>query len=377
MTPETAALEPTVQVVPPVMEDETETTELLMAAEGYAKTREAFPFINCRFTITKGSAASVADALAGKLRNESRADVRWVVRGDQVKFDKQVPRWVVEDARAKLPPDSKGFSVPFFSQSYLADGMRYLTYTPLLAAANVHSPDAASYGVEETPFDMGMMGRAECLSPYALIRRCVDRRLYCRLDGNELIGDMPVLTFRVGETPKAGAYKYSLAPDRGFLPWRIYLSDEKSGRLLATAYLTDARDCGNGRWFPERSVTVNEPARGGMYGVREIRVVSLDIEHAASDSDLSIELPAGTAVVNPADMVSSVTLERSREVRPSELKDLLDRTTGAVSSRVLNANASAGSATRWRVLGMTSLCVFVLLVASVVYRYLRRRDVTE
>jgi len=161
------------------------------------------------------------------------------------------------------------------------------------------------------------------------------------------------------------------------LPVRIVLSpvgtDGKPGAGCET-WLREAKEVGDGRWFPMHVVLFDAPRTPGQtVAVRDIRVTELMFDRV-NDSDLELEVAAGTTVFRrdmPVGGKEFFTFRQTERLSPSEIPRIEAMLKEAGEGRLKDTavgNSARRSGWKWYVLagGLVSLCLVALL-------YIRKR----
>jgi len=295
-------------------------------AEGYLANRRAFEFATCRYEVTYGSAQSPKDALAGKVVVRDKLLGTWVFdgqrercslvnekdRGDREKVDEQRSRPAVA-----APPEGPGMATATAmpSTQFIDDGNIQVSYSPEIRVANVSTADNRQANSGITPWNMGVMGAGESMSPGKLILEFVQNRKDVALVGDEMLNGVRALTVKLTDAEKR-TVRISLDTARGFLPIHMDFSGDFE------LFITDVRQCSGGRYFPMRSCELTPNKKTGQVTVREVRVVSLDVDKRPDADEFGITLDAGTRVINLARKNDRFVLNQSDFVSIANLADL-------------------------------------------------------
>jgi hypothetical protein len=168
---------------------------------------------------------------------------------------------------------------------------------------------------------------------------------------------------------------FELDTKHGYLPVLHRLDcSHKDGRQVSLIYrLSDLRACSDGRWFPGRLQSAQEPVPPNTHvTAHDLVVTDLDADGRPSDADLSVPVPAGTRVVGP-DRKWLVT-RRDESVGPADLPGLFDRIAGVEPLPNLPNSARADLTDPppprpwWRWAGYASAGAFVLAAAVALRR---------
>jgi hypothetical protein len=177
------------------------------------------------------------------------------------------------------------------------------------------------------------------------------------VDGQSLIGIRYTYTAR----DVAGIYEFWFDPTRGYLPVRInraLVGKEQDGtqiRILA------ARDCGKGRWFPERIVSATPKPDGSGVRLNEMLVLELDTDHRPSPEEFAIALPGGTTVKRRDGQLGGIKLQEDEVIRASDLPDLFERVRLSSEAPTTGAGLMGRLRTPWRTWTVIGLGVLLLL----------------
>jgi len=265
-------------------------------------------------------------------------------------------------------------TVPITSASMLFDGTNRLRYSPDMKSVNINPGSSPGHGIDVTPFSMGMMGGDEELNPGKVLEECESGIIFCRTEGTEVIDGIPVISFSFGDNPDKIAFRYSLDEDRGFLPFRIIMYNYSSGKVETTVYLTEIQKCSKGRWFPMRSVSVSNPTTpNGLFSVREIKVTSLDIDTPPPETLFGFDIPKGTMLLNPTQMLSANKFQEEEHVTANDLNKLLLRCQAALENRLAARAFKEGKGSHLQKFIMISLSFLVVICAFFIFLLLRRR----
>lgn len=327
----------------PASAGDAERNAIGVLAEGYARNREAFPFIDCRFDWMRAKAPTVDDALKGKFIGDSLVrHGHWLVSGPNVRYEVLCDPAVTAANMSALREDwqrlrksEKGaetkFALPVncMDRLILRSDAYSLKYGPFVHAANLFSKtDQDGEGIRYTPFNIDILGPDESSNPGRYLRDCLNGRFQGRFLGTPQINGVDVLVVTVGGTPgptgEPVGPKFGFDPKRGYLP--VYISDTspESGKRWYEAHITEARQCTNDRWFPTRVVKIISPDTGAPYEVEQITVLDLDVDSEPSADRFQLELAAGTQV-NVIERTEWTNLRHAETFRPEDLAALHER----------------------------------------------------
>ena len=282
-------------------------------AEGYFNNRQAFRAINCRFEVVNTNATTVEDALAARFVGKQMTHYGlWLVNGANTRYEllcaptvkSAVEEALREKRKAIREERSKGrsestISVECVDELYLKNDDYYMSYGPLILSANLFSKETARpVGIRKTPFDMGVIGADEISNPGRFLKDCLGGRFVGRFFGTERIGKAELLVTTV-ECKGFADYKYGFDPNRGYVLAYYASKDNKSGRRYEEAFVTDIKQCSEGRWFPMRSVVISYSDPKAPLAITEFRVVQLDVDHGVAQEEFYLDIAAGTQVSIP------------------------------------------------------------------------------
>jgi len=317
-------------------------------AEGYFSNRVAFSHVRCRFRVIRGTAATVQDAMEGKLKDPIRFDGLWLVREDkmlfQLKCDPVVLKRGLEQARIEVQEKlskmrkeagpspglrgGEGFSVtvPCANQEVLKFGGRALSHSAEIAGANLFVEDTPPPEIRETPFGMNVMGPDEAHSPGSLIQKAMKKNglFTARFEGTDKVRGVETLVAGV-EDKVGNRWKFYLDPRRGFVPLLYWMSIPPAGKKLQQADVLEIRACSQGRWFPLRSVVIHDSDDPPPLRVERYEVVELEVDAPPPDDQFFLDLPAGTQVSVPKGGSWFITLTHAERVGAQDLQALEER----------------------------------------------------
>ncbi len=311
-------------------------------AGGHSRNRETFTVIDCRFEWAEGKAASVEGALGGRFI-EKRVTQRghWLLNGPNVRYEllcepdlrlegERIKRQHIEQkknaASGQQPPKGavvfKGGGIlhaPCIDQFYLRNASYVLTYGPGNLAANLFTKtDPGIHGIEITPFNLGVFGGDEGAGPSIYLKAALGGRCPAKFEGIQRINGVDVLVVRVGPSLEQ---IYGFDPARGYLlVYYSYMNTRSRERSYET-HVTDTRHCSGDRWFPMRTVFIDNPETPAAVRVKELTVIDADLDSEPRADRFRLELPAGARVVN-VDRVDSVGLARPETVGVNDLAEL-------------------------------------------------------
>jgi hypothetical protein len=307
-------------------------------SDGYARNRDSFPVINCRFIWRTGlRAENVADALAGELDAHSSLSRHghWLVHDDKVRYEllcephitaseeKKLTEFVRRDTKREAGESRPGeFSIDCANRLFLRGRGFSLRYGPLFRVANIFTPtDVDQEGIRLTPFNIDVHGADEYASPGTNLRDCVNGRLSFKFLGLKSLNGVQGLAIELGNESILKTIFFDSA--RGFLP--VYYSQSNRGAPSSSFeyYITDASECSEGRWFPTRIVKF-ESLNSPHLQCEEVVVTSLDVDRPPDVSLFRLDIAGGTQV-NVIGRHEWVTFKNSETVYSDELSDLYER----------------------------------------------------
>lgn len=314
------------------------------AIQGYLSTRESFPFLKCSYTDTLAQARSFEDALAGKFIKPIVSSRLLIMDGKKVMYqDRATSQWSnlpkaeLEKKVQKLRESgARHATAPFAPSGYLSDGTYKLRYAPDLNAVNVKTPASEDLGVCATLLRLGDPAETYANGPDFILQQCDAGKFRFWPEGYQMVNGKPVIVVKFGHTIEHAAKfghkseqpmrHYSFDPEQGFLPYRIVTYDiRRKSEVYGQECLLQARPCSRGRWFPERSVNITYPQKeGAPFTVRETKVVELDVDHRPDASEFTLEIPAGTFVVDPAQGLTGFQLKQHERINIADLPKLVE-----------------------------------------------------
>ncbi|HZV05621.1 MAG TPA: hypothetical protein VE999_11110 [Gemmataceae bacterium] len=349
------------------------------ALAAYAANVESFTFYKCRYRHTRAQARSIEDAIRGDYINARFYDNRLIVDDSRDLYEGFAPP--PDPKQARPARGKKGSFVvpsPGFSDRYLADGKREMSYSPVLGGINLYSVESNAHGIELTPLGVNFLGHRNIHGPNVRLNQ--PEKFEFSVDGFQEIDGRPVITvrlkdkeiFRPGSAPAIEfCYTYSFDPARGHFPIRIQML--WNGKPKTQVFVTRMRECSNQRWFPERSVEINTPDKeGALYDVLEIKLLELDADHRPDKSEFYFNIPAGTQVLEFAKLDGRhfFTLKQEEKITIDDIPKLFELCEKAADTPLMDTaipHSSSAAWIRWSV-GVAGL----ILVAGGVYHLVRR-----
>jgi hypothetical protein len=310
-------------------------------SEGYKKNRESFTNVNCKFQLTRNAnVENIQQAIRGELQHGSDTVIQdgvLLIKEGNVRFELKCRMNVKKIAEDKLKNISDMTKTNHFNDIQRAipmpcldvfvmssiDSYR-LTYSNINETANIfpRGIQEGSYGVELSPFDMGIMARNEYLSPYKYLQDCISGRYLGRYEGTQEINgqQLEVVTFSTKDSNNHPRMKFGFDPKKGFLAMYIIAYDDKTHAPLYEAFILDAKYCSGNRFFPVKSVVVIY--LDGKKYVNSFVVTELDIDTPLDPNLLCFEIPKGDQINVPSLDNQWMDVEESISVTPQEIEKL-------------------------------------------------------
>ncbi len=348
-------------------------------SDAYQANLDSFDRITCRYTITAGYAKTTEDALAGKfiLEKCEVGKAIWLKRGSNsvVRLEED-PRTKQRLDNPKLEqfPGHPGLLIGpgsyFQTTRFLTNGKQSLTYEPRMRSASL-AQNLEERPFDETPFRALWYGTTSETLP-GLARDVMQGKRTAAIT-NETINGRQLVQLRFADS-EGSENIIGVDPERGFLPIRRRFLANKEEWGQADVF--EVRDCGNGRWFPMRSLfiqTKHDPP--GIVGIYECKVTELDTETLPAESDISIELPAGTMVLNHDKFKERFETRRVERIHPDDLEHIMKMAAEAPTNPVMDTAIEPPHRKRWMwwVAGGVGAVLLLLIVALV----LRRRGAID
>jgi hypothetical protein len=352
--------------------------------DGYRANREGFDFLTCRFTITKGSATSLEDVLAGRLTNPDTVECVWVVEGakekyildfDIAKFQHAFREAKEQAQKERSKPSTLSFSTPFGATKFIGDESLCLRYSPEGKGANLGVEGDNGLRDYVTPLNFGIMGPQEVLNPSYFLKEALLGNARCSMDNitNHLGATLDAFQF-VGNAGWRHAFGFD--PAQGFALVRASSSSGQRPNETSLTYVTELKQTPKG-WFPMRAVSMirseTSDGRFAFLVTADIKVLELNVTKKPTEGEFRIELPAGTSVIgSKEDMRAFVRLANDEKVGLDQLPDLKKRCLQALamrqkeagySSRITLGTTTANPLYWW--LGGGALLVICLIVFAI------------
>lgn len=303
-----------------------EDTKGTFLAEAYAANRDKFRSFYCRFHVMDGRAASLEDALAGRIDTHLRRNGIWVVHGGVQRYELACEN--PQDEKIETPKpgddiDKTFYSAGGFSESVLAGDEIGIRYVNQLNSARLRQSFGVSVPINITPISMGYMGESERFGPGVRAGTSAPGGILYRRSGptsNSIGGKVcEVLIVGIEPTTAPGSWRtnWLLDPDQGFLPIeaQYYHSDNHRAGLCV---VTKLRKTVNGGFFPERSLTIDLDVKNRVL-VTVIELDELRLE-VPSPADFRLHLPQGIGIVKETKFIGRA--KRDMDLSIGQLKKI-------------------------------------------------------
>jgi hypothetical protein len=312
---------------------------LKIFSEGYKKNRESFTNINCKFRVTRNlQSETVAQAVNGiwqQIPTTVTQNGVWLVKDGDVRFELKcemdVKKIVKEKLKEveKLSPNSgekRFISVPCSDVFVMSskDSFR-LTYSDVVKCANIFPKGVheGNYGIELSPFDMGIMARNESSNPHRYLQDCISGHFTGHYEGTEKINgqQLEIVTLLTKTSNNQPRMKFGFDPQKGFLATYIADYDETTHKPIYEAFILEAKRCSGNRFFPVKSVVaLFRP--NGKYSVNHFVVTDLDVDTPLDPNLLRFEIPKGYQVSLPSFKDQWLTVEEPLSIVPQDIEQL-------------------------------------------------------
>ena len=306
-------------------------------AEGYSRNRESFDAIDCRFDYAQGKAATIENALAGRFTERFvKQRGHWLVNGRAVLYQllcapelreetERIKREDIDRRKSRASGSatpSEYLKVPCLDSEFLRNDSYSLHYAASIRAGNLFSKtDQDGNGIRITPFNVDFLAADEYSNPARYIAEALAGQWDAKFDGTKRINGVDTLVARIGAKLEV---TFGFDPARNFLLVYSSYAGAKPGQRYYEAYVTAARECSGGRWFPMRTVLVRNPDRGPPFHVREVTVVEVDVDSTPRADRFRLEVPTGVQVSNVGH-VEWITLDHPENVGINDLSLLHQR----------------------------------------------------
>jgi hypothetical protein len=344
----------------------------------YAANINSFPYYKCKYRYTKAEAKTVDDAIRGKWVNARFFDNRLIIDGEKELYEGFAPPPDLKNSRP-APGRKGGFIVasPGNSNKYLGDGKREMNYSPPLASANLFSTDRRRHGPGPDPLAMEFVGHRNSGGPDVLLRE--PARYQFTVDGVQNVRGRELVTVRFKDSQIFHGGKltiefgrvFSFDRDRGCLP--VQMMRLWNGKPKSQMFVTDVRECSNGRWFPERTVAVHTPDNpNALCDVDEIKVLELDVDKRPDAGEFVHVIPAGTSVSDSENPGRFFRLQQEEKISVEQLPKLFKMLDQVVVNPRMPTAVNTPSSLPW-IKGLSGTVGVMAAVWGVFFLVRRRR----
>jgi hypothetical protein len=367
----------------PVLGADEDAGLMRFAAEACQANRESITHLRCVYRVRWGEVRDREAALKGNLAppegKEPIAPMHglWIISHPHSRV---VEGFDVPPKMGAVDKKSGLASLQYASDEFLSDGQFLLMLFPP-GSGSVFGPEEPAIqgmGSNWTPFAAGVDAEPE-RPPYKLVTQALEAGRAKLLPPGEWNG---LVTTAVYVTIEDQSYELHFAPDRGHLCVRRIWFDRAS-HAAVESLVTDASDCGGGRWFPKRVVRIDEPgmATGKPRRASIIEVEELDADYSAKPEDLQLTARAGMRIrSNKADYaVINYTTDTpiSSEELPKLREELLARARRMQQQIMLNPgspnNNPEGHAARGNLVRNGAVVIAVAITAWAAFGIVRKR----
>ena len=350
------------------------------AIDRFAANLRSFPHYTCKYTVTRAEAYTFDDALAGKWVNAVSIDCVIRVDGEYEVWSGRKPL-IPPGGPSPTKPGQWGAAglLRFWNFDYIGDGRVGLTDAQGMDGAWNFLPGNQWFEIVSVPLrgghgrKFGAVGTPDLLLDDPNFEFADDGTV--EVNGRRLARVRFTYNYTNNGLVGQDLRQFHLDPSRGCLPAykAMPASSVKTldGRPFDQTYLVDAKDCGNGRWFPMRVLTVRAMLPPGVaHLVSEMRVTDLDLTRPPED-ELAVRLPGGSLVVHGSNPRKQFRLASPQTIHARHLPDLeteLDSTLPPPSTweQLL---APFGS-WRWPAIGLGAIVLVGAL--AIVWRWRRK-----
>lgn len=318
--------------------DDDPTAVARAAVREYGKNLRAFSRYQCQFTSRSGSAASAADARAGKIEADIGGDSTLAVDGRRVRLDNHgMPpsKGLAGKKGEPIPGTNLGrVAADFFEEDvYLTNGREELHGNDL--GLNVYTPDLPASPQPPHPLTTGQFDFRLGRTPDRMAEKPDEFDI--RGEGRQTLDDRATVRVRFeargGELAGQYAYVVDFDPARGHLPYRTQVLYRLGGankplRVVYEAWVPEAKDCGKGRFFPTRVVSVSVP-EGDKPGVSvwetAVRSIDPDFTPARDTFEYRPPVKGGHVVYSRGQVYASVGIGPDEVFTPESLPGVVER----------------------------------------------------
>jgi hypothetical protein len=309
-------------------------------SEGYKKNRDSFTNVNCKFLVTQhAQAETIPEALEYKWQITSNTVIRdgiLLVKEGNTRFELKCRSDIKKFAEYELKKiknqsdqtndNNKRYIVIPCSDVFVisSNDLFRLTYSTINETVNIFPKgvEEGTYGVEYSPFDMGIMARNEYSSPYRYLQDCIRGRFVGHYEGMQEINgqQLEIVTFSTKDSNNHPRMKFGFDPKKGFLATYIVDYNDRTHTPIYEAFITEMKHCSGDRYFPMRSVVVFP--ENGKFRVSSIEVTALDVDTPLDPNLLCFEIPKGAQVNVPSFDNQWMDAEETILVTPQKIEKL-------------------------------------------------------
>jgi hypothetical protein len=299
-------------------------------AEGWRRNRESFHFATAKLRVTSGLVKSIEDAKAGKFTSDGVHDpvitiANWFYDGPLFCCIESCSGMI--DIASK--PDGKRSRGPCWSKLYLSDGtyrMEVFVEPKAGGIGDSRKSRNLSWGYDNSPFSMAMMGGNEYLNPSDVIVRARAKQLPVKFQGQLDVEGRRAEVVTV-DHGSYGLTRYYFDPSRGYLLSRIDHVASTKQDIDITGLLVDARECSQARWFPTRFVqSQGRHLSTKLLGVWLIEVLELDVDHPPKPEAFALDLQQGLLISASEEPSAYFRLKAERHLAAKDLSGLCEET---------------------------------------------------
>jgi hypothetical protein len=213
----------------------------------------------------------------------------------------------------------------FATEKFLADNNRQISFDATMRSASLFEANAPHASINATPLNMGFLGPNVKYGPDYRLEHVEEFEFAG--GGPETVNGLQLVSVSFRSRQSGSQARFVLDPARGFLPVLGFKSCRRPGAAPDSPKvhmrLLKARECPDGRWFPEHVVSATVPDNsGGRFDVQEIKVIELQLDPKLTEEDFSIDIPAGTMVLAPNVAATEGVFFRTKQDEHVGLRDL-------------------------------------------------------
>ena len=349
------------------------------AVAGYAANLRSFDPVRCGYTYRQGDASNEANAKAGRLVTvQSSCRAVLTMAGSRIRIDNLgVPfNQGMKGKSAEAIPGTglKRVPVDFCVQGvYMSNGSEDMAFDTG-TTVNIYTPDLPCDPRPPNPLATGAFDWRLQSTPDRMLDQ--PGRFQFRGEGVQSLDGKPTIRARFVDRDNSSEFVVDFDPARSYLPlrtevWNTGAGPKGSAELLTTSWLIDAKDCGGGRFFPMRSVTITTPdSNSHSWCVWETSVTSLDADYRPPSTAFEYKLPKGTPLLHfRSDRQPMLSLKQDETITPENLTQFLSRMTFPRSQ----ADVAGRRRPRWWLwVAIGSVGVYGIVVAAVKWGRPRR-----